>query len=264
MTRLSYHPQSTWLFCACLVIALGTVQCQQHVVHLAKVASSGNHLQPLPKVVQLPNQSEVSANQSDPEEVQFPPLSRWKLYGISRRKALAELPVKVQGVRIEESSGDKRRNEGSSWLKHGVIKSGRAGSPSAMILKRFYSPKGHEMIQVEPAAVKQEAPDLEVKMINTNEVRRVLSGANTEQVEQPIVPDHNESEPTVLETIPIRDYSKEIGKKPAFCRRCYRFWKGISAARVGVVGDDDVIYEYCCTVGSHKSQAALKLSSLNE
>lgn len=60
------------------------------------------------------------------------------------------------------------------------------------------------------AAVKQEAPDLEVKMIRTNEVRRVLSGTNTEQVDQPIIPDHGDTETPVLEV------HKALGRETRF------------------------------------------------
>ncbi|KAI6232296.1 hypothetical protein M3Y95_00471300 [Aphelenchoides besseyi] len=159
--------------------------------------------------------------------------------GISRQKAAAQLP-KIRGVKTAEEEPANQRNQTESVVQSSRIHSGRAGSPSPIIAKRFHSNDESTQVEVQPSDVQSETSHSKQRAFSAG--RSAILDDNTETSFR--IKKKGES---AHEKTPIR--------MPAFCRRCYKFWKQLVAAKT----DRIAIFQYCCAVGSGKGEVFRQL-----
>ncbi|KAI6191802.1 hypothetical protein M3Y97_00267300 [Aphelenchoides bicaudatus] len=169
---------------------------------------------------------------------------RAKINGVSRRKT-ANAP-KQAGVKITQSGKQikqmfitsklfsdlnaKKRFEGRFHYA-GHIHTGRAGSPSPVIARRFINalgilPKSQVQVEPGPSAIIDDDKNPNDNLQRTTKFEKM----------------HGQKD--------APSSSLELTSTPAFCRRCYKFWRNISTANA----NRSAIYQYCCTIGQHKGE----------
>ena len=52
-------------------------------------------------------------------------------------------------------------------------------------------------------------------------------------------------------------YPGDLKEKPAFCRRCFKFWRSVASS-----APNAILLEYCCTPGNNKGRLLKTLISL--
>uniref|UniRef100_A0A1I7SLZ4 Uncharacterized protein n=1 Tax=Bursaphelenchus xylophilus TaxID=6326 RepID=A0A1I7SLZ4_BURXY len=158
--------------------------------------------------------------------------------------------LKQLGVRItKQKATTKRRSEGKlknlkTFKPHKYVKTGRA-EQSNLITKRFYSDKPPPtQVQVEPSKVVAEIQESVKKALN-----KVFSSGKLAQIDdfdEVVVKKKHRHESPKSFALPKK--FDLYPTQPAFCRRCYKFFSTIIDA------DVTKVYQYCCTVGNHKSR----------
>ncbi|CAD5229551.1 unnamed protein product [Bursaphelenchus okinawaensis] len=154
--------------------------------------------------------------------------------------------LKQLGVRItKQRKLLKRRSEGrlkslKIFKPHKFVKSGRAET-SNVFNKRFYADKTEKQVQVAPSKVVAELT-LHKALNKVFSPGKIVTVDDFDDI---IVKEKKRHEsPKYNTTLKKIDHEN----RPAFCRRCYKFFSTIT--------DTDIakVYQYCCTVGNHKSR----------
>ncbi|KAI6209369.1 hypothetical protein M3Y96_00214600 [Aphelenchoides besseyi] len=159
--------------------------------------------------------------------------------GISRQKADVQLP-KIRGVKTAEEEPANPRNRTESVVPSSRIHSGRAGSPSPIIARRFHSNDESAQVEVQPSDVQSETSHSKQRAFSAGRSAILDDDAETNfRIKKKGESAH--------EKTPIR--------MPAFCRRCYKFWKQLVAAKT----DRLAVFQYCCAVGSGKGEVFRQL-----
>uniref|UniRef100_A0A915DKP0 Uncharacterized protein n=1 Tax=Ditylenchus dipsaci TaxID=166011 RepID=A0A915DKP0_9BILA len=144
-----------------------------------------------------------------------------------------------------------------------VVRSGRIGSPSAKIAERFVLPllfrsskagsvvQSSQTIGLPPPPTENGHPvsnsfveSKDVSLLQKQDPRARIRSSLTQLS---VGNKHNSQRLTPTKNSFIAT-DPELLAKPAFCRRCFKFWKSVAGRHVGI----PMILEYCCSNGHNK------------
>ncbi|KAI1700274.1 hypothetical protein Ddc_18158 [Ditylenchus destructor] len=240
-----------------------------------KNKNKGTHL----PITAMPNKKQhgVKTTEDENKKSEVPLLtnsSRVNIGSASRNKQRNEGKTLQQGFMKQQN------------LKMLAIQSGRIGNPSPKIAQRFFNrsslaDKSAQQIEVQPSPVSNETllQDLPTAVLDAARIGSLLDQIQHGDKSTILVPGriprlysggpsahfmaktgHNSTQEKTGRLSPslVNDddnflVDRVVSMGPAFCRRCFQFWRKLAGAHVS----HSTIFEYCCTTGHKKSRLFL-------